>query len=220
MLKNLFIAISATYVVMLSFPLLVNAQGSQENTQLREVTQSNEEGSMGQASGTLEERLNNVKERVSVQVNEAEQRRIEARCSTAQERINNLRNRLGDSIESRRNAYTGVSSRLNELVAKLQAAGIENTELNLAVAEMEALLNDSRLSVDAYMQNLADITEMDCASDAEGFKALLDDAREKRTAIVSRQSEIQALKNEKLKPALQNIRESLNSTINSQESGE
>lgn len=220
MLKNLFIAVSATYVVMLSFPLLVNAQGSQENNQLREVTQSNEEGSTGQASGTLEERLNNVKERVAVQVNEAEQRRIEARCSTAQERINNLRNRIGDSIERRRNAYTGVSSRLNELVVKLQAAGVENTELNLAVAEMEALLNDSRLSVDTYMQNLADITEMDCASDAEGFKALLDDAREKRTAIVSRQSEIQALKNEKLKPALQNIRESLNSTINSQESGE
>lgn len=218
MFKNIIVAASATYLILLSFPLIVSAQENQELTQSQEsnTTQSVEQENDNQPGRTLEERLNKAKEKASEQISAAQQRRVEARCTNAQEKITNLRTKLSDSIENRRNAYTKVSTKLNELTQKLEAAGVDSTGLSAVVSEMDARLVSSRLSVDNYMQSLADLTEMDCESDPVGFKALLQEAREKRAEILSSQLGLKEFKDETLKPALQEIRESLSSL----ESGE
>jgi hypothetical protein len=221
MVKNVIIAISATYVMLLGFPLLVAAQESQDTETLQEVvTQVNEEASEEQIGRTIEERVKKAKDKSSEQSTVAQQRRIEARCTSAQEKINNLRTKISDSIEKRREIYLSASTRLAELLQKLELTDIDTSSLGLAVSDMDDLLTSTRFSVDSYMQNLADLSEMDCESDPDGFKALLQDARTKRSEILSGQSEIKTFKDEILKPALQEIRQALNASINSQEGGE
>jgi hypothetical protein len=220
MTRKIFFAGVLSSMLLLSFPAIVIAQEDEESVQTFETTQSTEANSgEGRSSEVLEDRINRIKENASQRVAEAEQRRIENRCENAQQRINNLRTRLSDVIEKRREAYQNTSTRIEELSQKLKAAGVDTTELDLAISEMQTVLVEARNSVDSYMQNLADMTEMECTVDGEGFKLLLEDARAKRAEILSTQLSIKTIKDEQLKPALEEIRQSL-ASLNTQEGEE
>lgn len=212
MLKNMIIAVSVTTLTLISLPTIVLAVEGVEidpSEDVMQITQTNTTEQETSESGTRQERIKSLKDKSTERINASEIRRIEARCVNAQQKLTNLSVRLGDSLERRTVAYQNITSRLNELLLKLQVAGVDTTELELAVNEMTSILNESIASADNFVQNLSDVTEVECVSDPEAFKLLLDEARQRRVEIVSFQSEIQAVKNEKVKPILQSIRESL-----------
>lgn len=212
MLKNMIIAVSVTTLTLISLPTIVLAVEGVEidpSEDVMQITQTNTTEQETSESGTRQERIKSLKDKSTERINASEIRRIEARCVNAQQKLTNLSVRLADSLERRTVAYQNITSRLNELLLKLQVAGVDTSELELAVNEMTSILNESIASADNFVQNLSDVTEVECVSDPEAFKLLLDEARQRRVEIVSFQSEIQAVKNEKVKPILQSIRESL-----------
>jgi sirohydrochlorin ferrochelatase len=225
MIKNLIISASVTSLVLISFPVIVFAQENEATNQPEQIMQitnleTSEDSTMAE-SINVDDRIKKLKEKATEKITIAQSRRIEARCSNAQTKLTNISARLAESIEKRRTIYLASTTRLSDLVQKLQAANVDTVELETAISEMTTLVTNSLDSADTYVQSLADITEMECSADPEGFKAVLDEARQKRVEIVSYQSQIQAIKNEKIKPILQTIRESLsNSETTTEESGE
>lgn len=215
MIKNLIISTSVLVLALVSFPFLVIAQENEDSDSLQEVTQTSLDETVEQRSNergqeeSAQDRINRIKNNSADKITAAEERRIEARCSNAQNRIQQLQTRQNAAIENRQELYLRVSSRLTEIVQKLQAANVDTTELEVAVDEMTSTITESLNFIEEYTQSLADISDMDCAADPQGFKALLDNSRKNRVEILSGYSEIQVVKNEKVKPILQSIRESL-----------
>ena len=121
-------------------------------------------------------------------------------------------NNLKSAVSKRQGNYKTVSSKLQELEVKLEAASIDTTNLKAAIAEVDAKAAAIAQAATDYQTALTDLASMDCVTDPTGFKAALSAAREKRAVVLA---DVQALKdyiNANVKELLKTLRGQLEAT--------
>jgi hypothetical protein len=212
-------------VVITGLPIIVTAQEdtsvTNENaimtTQEIEATEQTEPVSR---PDTREARIKELKEKVTTKISAAEERRVAARCNAAQTIVGNLQTRLNKVVENRREKYTNLTAKFLELSEKLKAAGVDTTELDAALGEIDVNVASSLETIDSYNESLTDLTAMNCEEDPSGFKLMLDEARKQRSEIVALQGAFKSSINDSIRPLLQNIRETLETNSINQEGEE
>jgi hypothetical protein len=215
MLHKLAIGVAISMIALITMPLLVVAQ-EEIMTIAEDISTTSEPASQdvtAEARATQREaRIRALKEKKDGRIAASEERIIESRCRSAQVVVDKLQSRLNKVVDNRREKYSNLTSRLNELMQKLQLAGVDTTELEAAIVEIELISTSALTTIETYYTNLSDLATMDCESDPAGFKALIDEARSKRVEIVSLQGTLKSSINEKVKPILQSIRSNLETT--------
>lgn len=223
MYKKLLVIIALTLAVT-SSPLLVYAQEDSIDPNLNTVTETQSQESEDVTAETKAEqraaRIQALKDKKQERITQLEQKRITQKCKPAQNIIDKLQSSMNKVVENRKEKYGNLTSKLSELSTKLLAAGVDTTELDSAITEIEMTISDAILLIENYNTSLSDIAAMDCESDPEGFKLTLDEARVQRTEIISLQGTLRSGVNEKIKPLLDSIKLSLQDETVSEEGGE
>lgn len=154
-------------------------------------------------------RIGEYKKRFSEKLTQAQQKKITNVCKASQGKVTSASNNLKNAVERRKGHYQTISTKIDDLIVKLEAASIEATELKAAKTEIDAKAAKIAQAATEYETALSDLSTMDCATDPTGFKAALTVAREKRAALLS---EVQALKeyvNTTVKDLLKSVRTQL-----------
>lgn len=223
MYKKLLVIIALTLAVT-SSPLLVYAQEDSIDPNLNTVTETQPQESEDVTAETKAEqraaRIQALKDKKQERITQLEQKRITQKCKPAQNIIDKLQSSMNKVVENRKEKYGNLTSKLSELSTKLLAAGVDTTELDSAITEIEMTISDAILLIENYNTSLSDIAAMDCESDPEGFKLTLVEARVQRTEIISLQGTLRSGVNEKIKPLLDSIKLSLQDETVSEEGGE
>jgi hypothetical protein len=216
MLQKLTIGITVLMLAILTTPLTVMAQ--------EDVTTTNEDTTVVQPLSedvTAEsretkrnERIEALKQKAKDRLSQTEEKRIQNKCRSAQVIVDKLQTRLNTVVEKRREKYTSLTSKLNELTVKLQASGVDTTELETAIAELDITISTAIVSIETYNTNLSDLAVLECESNPEGFKLMLSEARKNRAEVLGLQGTLKSGINEKIRPILQSIRASLDTTTN------
>jgi hypothetical protein len=216
MLKNLSMCLVLSMLVIISVPVISAAQSdmSESNQAITTYTDGSdsEELTDEQKAQKLQERINAAKEKAVSRVSVAQEKRLANICKASQTLIEKIQTNTSSFIDNRQNKYEAVASRLTTLSDKLAAAGADTTELNTAIAEMETKFVTNSDILSDYSTSINDLTTMDCVADPSGFKAILESARMQRKDILTQTSTSRTYINETIKPLLQGIRSSLQST--------
>ncbi len=214
MIKKLSISFVLIMLVTLSTPVALRAETAADSNQA--VTTSAENPSdhltAEEKAQKLQERITAAKEKAASRVSVAQERRLAGLCKASQTIIEKVQSNTGTFLENRQAKYTAISDKFNLLARKLAAAGADTTELNTAITEMEVKSSTNSTALNDYATSLNDLTEIDCASDPSGFKAILETARLQRQEVLSQTMSVRTYINETIKPILQGIRTSLQTT--------
>lgn len=189
--------VAFVFSLVLVSPSFVYAQtGTVEQDVSEEVTTQNEDvedaeveaeqetPNQSQRPSTRQERIDQYKDRVSERLTAARERRIANGCKAAQGKVTSLQNNLARAVENRKGVYAKINERLSSLVLSLQAASVDVTELEEAIASIEMQSNEIVEKIALYRATLEDLAAMDCAADPEGFAAALSVAREQREDVL------------------------------------
>ena len=145
-------------------------------------------------STTLEQRIAQRKASLKIQVSKARQQVIKAKCSTAQGALQSQKN--GDAIaaDSRRQVYTDLATRLNDLIAKLKASNVDTTSLAAVQKQFNDAINTYLTDAAAYKTTMDDVVVIGCVNDPAGFETNLEEARRLRTQLAADVAKIKALR--------------------------
>jgi chromosome segregation ATPase len=209
MLNKLAIGLVISVAVLSVAPVFAVAQEEPVTTQ-NSTTQAapvSEETTNSSDAEKRDARIKAIKEKAEAKITAAEERRVAGRCIAAQKTVENLQTKMNTVVENRREKYSEITSKLENLVVKLQAASVDTVELEAAIAEVNADVDTALTNIEAYNTSLTDLVGMDCESDPAGFKALVDSAREQRKEIISSHGQLRSRINDSVKPVLQALRE-------------
>jgi molybdopterin converting factor small subunit len=132
-----------------------------------------------EATTTMEQRL--AARRPKVQLSAADKANIAAKCSLAQSAVNDRRTKDVKAAAIRLQTYNELVKRLTFLVDNLSAQGDDATALLAAQNYFVASINNYLVDADNYKTAMDDLVNVDCKSDAAGFRATLVEARDLRT---------------------------------------
>ena len=180
-----------------------------QNTNLNEEIETTRETVNGNDVERRLERLENYKARVEARLDFAEERRIQARCKGAQTVSLRLAENITRVKQNREKAYQSVVEKLNSLVDKLEAAGVNSSSLDSAVQSLDGEIAVFISTLGDYETILSDLTELDCEEDPTAFKAALEVAKQQRVLLVSSSQSLRQYFNDTIKPELVEIRQSL-----------
>ncbi len=199
-------------VLVLSLTTLPGVVHAQDTSQAPEESSSPEltdEETSSDGAGRRAERLQKYKDRLAVRLSANEERVLRNSCTAAQEMVAKVSNRVARVRENREESYATISERLNDLVVKVEIAGVDATSLNDAIVTMESEVSIFKATLDEYETILSDLAEMDCESDPQAFRAALSAAKQHRVTLVSSSQGIRQYFDNTIKPILQQLREDL-----------
>jgi hypothetical protein len=215
MLKNISMCLVLSMLAIISVPVISEAQSDMSETNQAVTTSTDspqEELTDEQKAQKLQERITAAKEKALSKVSAAQEKRLATICKASQTLIEKIQTNTSLFIDNRQNKYDTVENKLITLSEKLAVAGADTTELDAAIAEMETKYATNSDILKEYSTSINDLTAIDCVSDPGGFKAILESARMQRKDILTQTSTIRTYINETIKPILQGIRSSLQST--------
>lgn len=157
----------------------------------------------------LQARIAERKLNRSIALNEADKQRVAARCSAAQGKIRSLEGKVQGIETSRRQVYSNLLSKLNNVAEKLSAAGIDTVDLESQIAEVNTQIDDFYVLLADYKQAVADLGALDCQADPEAFKATLEAARESQSSLRQAAQAIRQSFTNTISQTLQGIRQQL-----------
>jgi chromosome segregation ATPase len=161
------------------------------------------------AKATLQQRLEERKARLQVQLTAARQQRLLERCKPAQARIINLGERINGNVPKRYQAYENLTNRLESLITRLEVHNVDTAKLQSQKAELEQKISAFKSSLEAYQQELADAGTLDCTADTAAFQASLEAARNTRQDLQQDAADIRTYVTETIKSELAAIRQQL-----------
>jgi chromosome segregation ATPase len=176
---------------------------------LAEDGNSNSESSNSTTNKTLKQRVEEHKNTFKLKLNSTEILRLKGKCGSAQDKIKTYRENINANVPARVKAYQNLQSRLTSLVEKLKAANIDTSTLEQQLTVLDQKIDTFNDNLATYKQQLADLKDIDCTSDPDGFKAALEAARETRKKLAAEIADIKAYVKETIKPTLQTIRQQL-----------
>lgn len=155
------------------------------------------------------ERLLKNKAALKEKLDSAEEKRIIAKCKNAQKLLASHQKRFDTLQTNRTKVYEDVSDRLDTIVERLDAAGIDITELKSLVEEYDTMVHDFSELTTAHSASVGDLGELDCTSDPEAFKATLEAARAEWKTMHEVAKSIRTYLIETIKPELLAAKDSL-----------
>ncbi|MCA9328897.1 hypothetical protein KC959_03925 [Candidatus Saccharibacteria bacterium] len=156
-----------------------------------------------------EARIQALKDKATAKLEEAQEKRIAARCKNAQSKVTSLRARVTGIVQNRKAVYQQVGEKLDVLLEKLKAAELDTMALETAREDMRKEIAVLVESLNAYDTALADIIAMDCESDPETFHAALLSARDLQNTLRTQSQEFRSFATNELKTILQDVRAQL-----------
>jgi chromosome segregation ATPase len=189
----------------LSMPVLAQTDtGSSDQTLQSTETEADDDKSAGR-----ETRLKSYKEKATTKLADAQEKRLTSRCKAAQGKVASLRAKVNNAVANRKKVYQEVGDKLDSLLEKLVAAGMDTTKLETARADIRTELATLTESLNAYDTVLADLTVMDCTADPQTFQVALISARETQVALRAQAQEFRRFVTTELRAILQEIRSQL-----------
>lgn len=200
---HIMMAMAGTFAVPL---LLVGIVAAQENAP--DVT-TQAETRQQSPDTTLQQRLEERKNRLQPALNNVQQAVIAQRCKPAQPLLKKLGDKVRANVPQRQRAYEEVDTRLVSLIEKLEASGVDTGTLKQQQGELSKKIAAYKTDASTYHETLDDLSAMDCAADPVAFKASLDEARRLRESLSKQITDIRAYVMDTIKPTLLEIRKSL-----------
>jgi chromosome segregation ATPase len=157
----------------------------------------------------LLERIQKRKTELKTRLAAAEKTKLLSKCQASQGKLSSIRGRIKGIETSRAQVYKNVTNHLKNLSEKLENKGVDTAELDAAITELETKIQAFTTDLATYKQAVADLADMDCKSDPEGFKASLETARTALKKVSEDAAAVKAHVKDVIKPLLKEIRAEL-----------
>ncbi|MDB5163588.1 MAG: hypothetical protein JWS12_205 [Candidatus Saccharibacteria bacterium] len=158
---------------------------------------------------TLDQRIAERETQFKTTLQVTEKARIELKCTGAQTFLKTIDTRAGEIETNRTKAYSGLQSKLTDLVAKLKAQNIDTTKLESELTALKIKVTTFNTDLAAYKQALNDLSTMSCKTNPTGFKASLESARAARVKVADDAAAIHGYVKDTIKPTLTDVRKAL-----------
>lgn len=167
-------------------------------------------------SGT--ERAENVRnlrsehnERIARTIDDAKQQRIKQQCENLHTRLAQIGDRVANMREGRGNLFDNLLRVLNNFSDRIEAAGLDATELNENITTLESLTNETNTLWDTYQTALEEAASARCDDDpgAQSFHEALETSRVAKEEVNDKFKEVRAFFTDTLKETLSDIRSQL-----------
>lgn len=213
---TLFLTTTISSVVMLLSPVAVLAEtgtGSEgtgsTGTEAPKTQNSGTTEDAAKKAEELKKRTEENKAKLKTRVDDATKKRITAKCKPAQTIVKGADANATKVSENRSVTYQKIGERIDALIVKLKAAGINTTNLEVIQATAKQKAEALSVSMKSYQQTLADLQAIDCVADPTAFAATLERARTERTALKAQASELRTYMSTTLKEAINKVKAEL-----------
>lgn len=208
--KKIF-SVSTLTLLLAMTPVVATAQSGRSNRVAQDdttqTTTATEETAPSQTEA--EERQARLAERkaaLKTRLDAARQARIKSRCKASQGKLSSISGRIQGLETSRAQVYANLIDRLTKLNDRLKTAGVDTTELDSQITQLNTLIDTFNTDLGAYKLSVGDIAVMDCAADPIAFQATLETARTSRTKAADSAKAIRAFLTETIKPTLSDLK--------------
>ena len=206
MKRLLVFGLSALLAVSMVSATVVFAEEGENTTT---TTTQTEESTSTETQKSLEERIAKRKAELKTQLKASEKARLKTKCKASQGLLSSVRGRIKGIETSRGEVYKNIINRLTKLSEKLENKGVDTTELDAKIAELQTKMDTFNTDLTAYKQAVSDLADMDCMADPDGFKASLEAARTAQEKVNQDAKAVRSYLNETIKPLLKTIRAQL-----------
>lgn len=201
-------------LVVLAFSIVIPAYAVEEVVEQETNTVKPAEGtSLEEKKKALEEKKAEKKKELEVKAQEKakaiKEKRIQAKCQASQEILRGVHTGAESIKANRKKIYTKLSEKIDNLLPKIKATGIDVTKLEADSAQLKTLLGEIDTNFDIYTEELSDATKVNCQEDPAGFYKSLETARGARVSLADSINEVKEFVNGVIKPELQNIKSQL-----------
>ena len=160
----------------------------------------------------LKKRLEENKSSLKTKLDEASKKRISGKCKASQTIVKGAETSADAISTNRGKAYAKIAEKIQTLIDKVKAQGIDTTALEAANATAKQKAETLAASMATYKQTLTDLRSMDCAADPTAFQATLEKARTQREAVKTQAQDLRTYISVTLKAAISDVRKQLEPT--------
>jgi hypothetical protein len=158
----------------------------------------------------LNDRITKRKAALKIKLTNLEKARLKLKCvAAAKGPVKRLSGRINGLETSRNEVYTNLVNRLTKLSDQIKTKNLDTTTLDEQITTLKGKIDNFKTDLETYKTAVSDLSNMDCASDPDGFKASLEDARAARAKLATDSSDIKTYLNETIKPTLVALRNQL-----------
>lgn len=166
------------------------------------MTQAQSAPGNAPAGSTLEQRIAQRKQERQTNLDEKATKRVQDRCVRTQNKIRSISKSYTDSSDNRNNVYRKIDAKLWMTIGSLKLVNqdtfkLEQQRLELA-KKVQAFDNGSA----QMRQALGDAAAINCASDPNGFMALIETVRQYNAQIRESFKDIKNYVVDQIKPTL------------------
>ena len=158
---------------------------------------------------TLQQRVEEYKAKLGTAPSQADLNKLKLRCGVAQTVLKNLQTRTESVSETRTSVYKTIDDSLVSLQTALKAKSIDTAKLDTEIVELKTKSTQFTTDMTAYKQAVADSASLDCATDALGLKASLQEARLLHDKLVVEVADIRTYVINTVKPTLAQVKTDL-----------
>ncbi len=184
----------------------INAQTDRVELQAERV--QNQAERVQERAAATESRLQERVERTELRAEEISLR-IERRCELVEARLESLRERYQARAEQRREVYQKIRQRIADMVAELQAQGVDTTEVEQYLAELEQKELALLTSYDEYAASVNSSIAVTCSETDSEFFSNLTVTRQEVADLALQGQEIKTYVRGTIIPAVRELAQSL-----------
>ncbi len=159
----------------------------------------------------LTERVQQHKEQLKIKLPSVTKVRLQTKCKASQGNVSSISERIKGIETSRTQVYTQTTERLMALSTKLQNRGVDTASLDKAIVDLKTKIDTFNTDLATYKQSVSDLSQIDCTTDTEGFKALLEAARADQQKVREDGQAVRTQLKDVIRPILTTIRTQLES---------
>lgn len=164
---------------------------------------------LAKKAAELKKRLDDNKAALKTKVDDATKKRITTKCKNSQVVIKGAETSANAISTNRGKAYSKIAEKIQALIDKVKAQGIDTTALEAANTVAKQKAETLSASMKTYEATLADLRAMDCAADPTAFKATLDLARTQRETVKTQAQDLRTYISTTLKDAIKAVRKQI-----------
>lgn len=157
------------------------------------------------------ERIKQTRKSFPIRLSEKEQTRLAARCAKAQTRLGITLDTLNHRSTSITKRYDLIELHLAAIQKRLISQQIDTSIIDLLITNFMKLTTLYDIALLDYQTALSDASSVDCTSEPETFKALLENVRAKRQVFVNSVEDIKDFTKGDLKTSFDALRARLKS---------
>ena len=218
--RSMFVIISVLFAVPMFLGTVVYGEtgsGATGTPTTTTTTSETEEETETEAEKTQREtRIKTLRETQKVKLSVTEKKKIQEKCKAGQGKVSSVKGKIKGIETSRTQVHKNLMNRMNKLVEKLKAKGVDTTALEADIAVLQTKIDLFNTDLATYKQSVADLAIMDCKTDPEGFKAALATARTNLEKVRTDAKEVHNYLKDTIKPLLKTLRDKVEGSATSE----